>query len=130
MRSLLVSLSFLVAVMGCAASGIGPDSVENKWASRDALPSCGEITLTHDDSLDQVGEEGVACLRAALESGEGAELKVTFYTVEGDAISVYHKVTPDGTVEVYTDSTQDKFGEQRWTHRTCEDVTPLRVLDC
>ncbi len=130
MRYLPVLLSSLVVIAGCAAVGNDSDPVEEKWASRDVLPGCGEVRLSQGESLEQASREGVACLRAALDSGEGAELTVTYPTVEGDPITIYRRVTPTGTVEVYTDSTEDNFGQHRWTYKTCENATLPRILDC
>ncbi|MGW1550661.1 hypothetical protein ACWCQX_28400, partial [Streptomyces sp. NPDC002346] len=49
----------------------------------------------------------IVCLQRALKNGESAELKATYPTVEGDPIREYYRLTPQGRLEVYTDSTDD-----------------------
>ena len=107
----------------------GFDSVERQWASRESLPSCGSVRLV-EEALQVAGKEGVACLDRALESGRGAVLAVRFSTVEGDPIAEYYRVLPDGSAEVYVDSTKDEFGEQRWSHSRCEKPEPALDVNC
>ena len=119
----------LLVVVACAVvlTACGGDPVQEQWESRDDLPSCGSISLSHAEALEVVGEEQVACLADALASGRGAELTVTVPTTEGDAITEYRRVLPDGSTEIYVDSTQDTFSDQRWGHGSCEQ--PESALD-
>jgi len=124
-----------LALAGCAG-----DPGQEVFDQREPLASCGEVTAdsaTGPSDPDVVAEAraardaGFACLDAAA-AGEGAELVVTSTTVEGDPIVEYHRVGPtiDG-LEIYTDGTQDTFGEQVWTYRSCPDtVTASEPLGC
>ncbi|MEU2202470.1 hypothetical protein [Isoptericola sp. NPDC019482] len=115
-----------------AACGAGDG--EDVFAARDPLPTCGEVTARPDlgeDEPEAELAEAFACLDAAA-SGAGAELVVRSLTVEGDPIVEYHRVGPgiDG-LEVYVDGTQDTYGEQIWTYRSCPDtVTASEPLGC
>lgn len=95
----------------------GDAAVRQRWESRTALPHCGEVTLRPGERPRV--ESQVACLRTALQSGSGGELRLTFFTIEGDPIVQYVRVAPGGEVEVFEDATQDAFGDGRWHHRTC-----------
>ncbi|HWV79256.1 MAG TPA: hypothetical protein VN027_18250 [Isoptericola sp.] len=126
----------LAALAGCAGGpGASPASTgEELFAERAPLPSCGEVTARPD-----LGEgepkaelaEAYACLDAAA-SGEGAELVVRSLTVEGDPIVEYWRTGPgiDG-LEVYSDNTQDTYGDQVWRHRVCPGTaTVAEPEDC
>ena len=78
----------------------------------------------------------MACLREGLESGHGGELRVTFTTIEGDPIIDYVRVLParqrKRTVEIYQDSTADKFADPDgggWWHGVCPASSSLAQLE-
>ena len=52
---------------------------------------------------------------------------VTYPTTEGDPITDYYRVLPDGSTELWSDGTADAFGDGTWDHATCAD--PQDVLD-
>ena len=115
-----------VGLGAAALTACGSDSVERQWASRESLPSCGSVRLV-EEPLRVAAQKEVTCLDRALESGRGAELAVRFSTVEGDPVAEYYRVLPDGSAEVYVDSTEDEFGEQKWSYSRCG--TPESALD-
>jgi hypothetical protein len=115
----------LMAFAGCSV--LGGDAVRDQWEERPTFASCGEVTLKQGERLPQKGHSEVACLRAALDAGSGAELKVVFPTVEGDPVAEYYRVTPSRTTEVYVDSTKDVFSDQTWSFADCGK--PESVLD-
>ena len=118
----------LVCLFGALLSGCaGHDPVQEQWASRDSLPACGSLDLRQGDPRAVPGTEEHVCLRRAFGSDRGVELTVRYLTVEGDPITKYFRVLPDGTTEVYTDSTQDEFGDEAWSHRSCDQ--PESALD-
>jgi hypothetical protein len=121
----LVVVSATVLLTGCSS-----DPVHDRWSSRETLPSCGTVVLNQGDSLEQPDTDGVACLNAALGSRHGAELKVTYTTTEGNPITGYYRVTPDGIFEIYTDSTHDNYGDQRWGYEECGARQSLTSLGC
>jgi hypothetical protein len=114
-----------VVAAGCSA--LGGDRVRDQWEDRSRLASCGEVTLKQGERLEQEGRAELACLSAALDSGEGAELKVQSPTVEGDRVTEYYRVTRAGATEVYVDSTEDTNSDQKWGFAECEQ--PESVLD-
>jgi hypothetical protein len=65
-----------------------------------------------------------------LAAGRGAELSVTYPTVEGDPITDYYRVTPEGHFEVYSDGTEDRYGDGRWSYTDCGRREALRELAC
>lgn len=131
-QSAVMSFRVMVgaAVLATSASGCGllrRDSVQRQWEDREALPACGDVTLTGTDDLEQAAESGLDCLREGMRTGDGGELIVRYPTVEGDPITDYRRVTTTGTTEIYTDSTQDEFGEKKWSYGKCDE--PKSVLD-
>ena len=121
---------FLLGPVACVAlltGCMGSDPVEVQWASRESLPSCGSLRLQAGERLQVFGKTELACLRRAIDSGRGGELTVRYPTTEGDPITDYSRVTPDGSTEVYTDSTEDAFSDQKWSFATCNQ--PKTVLD-
>lgn len=113
---------------GCTGCGsVTSDPVQEQWESRASLPSCGSLQLQQGEAVEVEGKAEVACLQRALDSGRGAELTIRFPTTEGDPVTDYYRVNPDGSTEVYTDSTQDAFGDQKWSVATCDE--PRTVLD-
>ena len=116
-----------VACVALLAGCMGSDPVEEQWASRESLPSCGSLRLHQGEELKVDGKAELACLGRAIKSGRGAELTVQYPTTEGDPITDYYRVTPDGSTVVYTDSTEDAFSDQKWSFATCDQ--PETVLD-
>ncbi len=115
---------------GCMAPGMGSDPVEAQWESRESLPSCGSLQLQQGEELKVDGETELACMERAMDSGRGAELTVTYPTTEGDPVTDYYRVTPDGSTEVYTDSTQDAFSDQKWSFANCNQPNTVLDVNC
>lgn len=113
------------ALAGCSV--LGGDPVRAQWQERSTLPNCGEVALEQGERLQLQGRSELACLRAAFSSGDGAELKVSFPTVEGDPVAEYYRVTSNRTTEIYVDSTEDPNSDQKWSFAQCEK--PASVLD-
>ena len=88
------------------------------------------MVLSQGESLRQAAPSEIACLRAGLASGNGAELKVEAPTVEGDSIWSYYRVTPRGTTELYEDATRDPFGDGKWHYSTCEHPSSVLEINC
>ena len=88
-----------------------------RWLGRSTLASCGVVDTGRRPSELTVGEQaGYDCLESARDAGEGAELQVDQVTVEGDPVTSWYRVTPEGRLEVYTDATADAFGSGRWEY--------------
>ena len=67
-----------------------------------------------------------------MASGAGAELAVTSLTTEGDRIVTCYRVVPGRPgLEVFTDSTADKFAGTGWSYARCPQARGLDSLgDC
>ncbi|WP_448320523.1 hypothetical protein [Streptomyces sp. CO7] len=97
------------------------DPQKARFEARDPYPSCGDVTLAQGQELKTRAAREIACLRRALDRDRTAELKVTSLTVEGDPVREYYRIAPHRTLEIYTDSTDDKFSDGLWTSYGCED---------
>jgi hypothetical protein len=66
------------------------------------------------------------CLMSAFEDGSPAELVSTTTSVEGDPLVTYYRVwpAPDVPVEVFTDSSRDRYRSAAWTYHQCERLVP------
>lgn len=112
------------ATAGCAAGPVAPGSVPTpaRFTDRSELPSCGEVTLAQGD---QIPAENLDCLESA--GAEGAELAVTRPTTEGDPVTEYYRVLPDGGWEAYLDGSMDRYGGQ-WWYTDCPDAEAIEDL--
>ena len=126
LRLLLVVGPALFAT-GCGLFG---DPVQEQWESRDKYPSCGDVELAQGKQVEEQATKEIECLRQALAAGEGAELKVSYPTVEGDPIREYYRLTPEGALEVYTDSTDDSFSDRKWSSTECYTPKWLPGISC
>ena len=116
------------AVAGCSV--LRDDPVRDQWEDRAILTNCGSVTLKQGETLRRQARSELACLRAALDSKAGAELKVQSPTVEGDQITEYYRVTPTGATEIYVDATEDEFGDQKWSFAQCAQPTIVLDVNC
>jgi hypothetical protein len=112
----LTQAAWLAAVAILAAGcGLFP-SAQPQWvANRTPLPPCGEETLARGDT----NVEARQCLLDAYRNGEDAELISTEAITEGRRITRYMRVHADGTIEMFTDATQDSLGSGAWKRETC-----------
>ena len=123
-----VTCALIGALAGCSV--LAGDAVRDQWDERSTLPICGEVTLEQGERLQERGRSEVACLRAAFNSGRGAELKVVSPTVEGDPITEYYRITSSRTTEIYIDSTQDQNSDQKWSFAQCKKPTSVLDVNC
>lgn len=115
---------------GCGTTGDPVDPVKERWKSRTAHSSCGKVRLRQGETMQQQAAREIACLRRALENGAGSELHVTRPTVEGDPIHEHYRLTPQGRLEVYTDSTADRFSDRTWSYAECHSPQWLPEISC
>ncbi|MFI8306853.1 hypothetical protein ACIF80_26130 [Streptomyces sp. NPDC085927] len=121
-----------VAAASLLAGGCGTqdDPVKDRWESRAEFSSCGEVSLAQGEEMQKQTGREIVCLRRALKSGESAELKATYPTVEGDPIREYYRLTPHGRLEVYTDSTDDRHSDRKWSFAECYTPEWLAEISC
>ncbi|GLB67116.1 hypothetical protein AHIS1636_15550 [Arthrobacter mangrovi] len=94
------------------ADSSAPDAFRN----RTALPPCPDVVL---DQGKKLGAEALECLERGY-TENGAELAVARPTVEGDMVVRYARVTTHApALQLFHDSTRDKFGSGEWTEASC-----------
>lgn len=107
--------------LACAATLVVTyDPQKARFDARDPYRSCGDVTLDQGQGFKTRAKREIACLRRAHDRDEAAELKVTAPTVEGDPIREYYRVTPHGALEIYTDTTDDRWSDRTWQYFACE----------
>ncbi|MFP8959981.1 hypothetical protein ACLIYP_05320 [Streptomyces nanhaiensis] len=116
--------------MSAAGCGVLDDPVEERWEARSGFPSCGEVALEQGEDLREQAAGEIACLRRSLESGEGAEMGVTYPTVEGAPVRDHYRLTPQGRLEVYTDATDDPHSDGKWSFAECYEPQWLAEVSC
>jgi hypothetical protein len=126
-RRYLPMTVLIVLVTGCSFLG---DPVESQWNDREVFPSCGSVELNQGEQVLEPPAREIDCLRDALRAEQGAELSVTYPTVEGDPIRTHYRLTPFGTLQVYEDSTDDAFGDQKWSFTKCATPEWFSEVDC
>ncbi|WP_432537567.1 hypothetical protein [Kineococcus arenarius] len=112
------------------ASGRPPQA----FTDREPYPRCPPVTVAQGQASGQQAAAAPweACLLGANAQRDGAEVRVTSPTTEGDPITTYYRRAPGGgDVEVFIDATADSFGSGEWEHLRCADVAALRTFeDC
>lgn len=106
---------------------IGPTPAA--FTARTPLPSCGSYEL----GLEALPSQAGRCMTAAVGTTAGAELVLSRPTVEGDAVVTYFRALPGSTsIEVFIDSTKDKFGTRVWSRQMCGGFVNERLdpRDC
>lgn len=98
-----------------ASCGVLPNAQPEWVANRKPLRPCGEETLVRGDT----DVEARHCLLAAFRNGEDAELVSTEAITEGRRVTRYMRVHANGTIEMFTDATQDSLGSGTWERETC-----------
>ncbi|GAB3775258.1 hypothetical protein GCM10027600_39320 [Nocardioides ginsengisegetis] len=119
-----MAVALILTATACTGPGSASDPAHDAWTARDALPSCGRVRMDQGDSLQRASADGMQCLLMAMRSGEGGEFVLTRPTTEGDPITTYYRVLPDGTFETYVDNTADHYGSGRWEYRRCSTRSP------
>jgi hypothetical protein len=107
--------------MSISCASLFPPGVPPVFTERAELPSCGAEVRGQGEPPD---EDVRTCLLTAFEARRPAELAATLRTVEGDPFRTYYRVWPaaDVTVEVFTDSSLDRFRSAAWTYVICDAI--------
>lgn len=121
-----------VAATSLLAAGCGmlDDPVKDRWESRTEFSRCGVVSSAQGEEIQKQAVREIVCLRRALKTGESAELKVTHPTVEGGPMREYYRLTPQGRLAVYTDSTDDLCSDQKWSFAECYTPEWLAEVSC
>jgi hypothetical protein len=126
------AIAFMAAVLlvvscspaGAQSSSAGP--VPQQVAERSPLSSCGV-----EDATTQQGPWNTTartCFWDAYQRGQPAEFISTRLTVEGDPITTTYRVLSAGKVEVFMNTTQDKFGPEGWARFDCQTLASMTSI--
>ncbi|WP_432534891.1 hypothetical protein [Kineococcus arenarius] len=110
------------------ASGRPPQA----FTDREPYPRCPPVTVAQGQASEEQAAAAPweACLLSAGAQRDGAEVRVTSLTTEGDPITTYYRRAPGGGgVEVFIDATADSFGSGEWEQLRCADVAALRTFE-
>jgi hypothetical protein len=111
----------LSSLMSISCASLFPPGVPPVFTERAELPSCGAEVRGQGEPPDKNMR---TCLLTAFEEQRPAELASTLRTVEGDPFSTYYRVWPEAdiAVEVFTDSSLDRFRSAAWTYVACDAI--------
>ena len=132
---LLVAALAVVAACGQAPATAAPSAspaataaakVPEAVRSRPSLPSCGAENATSQNG--PWNETARACFWAAYQKGQPVEFTSTRLTTEGDPITTIYRVLGPGRVEIFEDTTQDRFGVPGWTRLDCATLAALQTV--
>jgi hypothetical protein len=104
-----------VTLVGC---GVMQPALPQWVADRKPLAACGEEVVERGDT----DVEARQCLLDAFRAGEGAELITTQARGEDGEVTRYLRVHENGTIEIFTDATQDPTGSAAWERETCSQM--------
>lgn len=122
-----VSASDDTGVAGGAAVAWLPEWAEaadipDEIANRRPMPFCGVEKAPAPQPMEFIDRAVRLCFWNAAQSRAEAEFVSIQTTMEGDPLAVVYRLSADGTVEVFTDFTQDRFGGGAWQVSTCQRV--------
>lgn len=100
------------------SDGDAPDVVAN----RRPLPFCGVEKAPAPQPGEFIDRAVRLCFWNAQLAKTEAEYVSIQTTMEGSPFAVIYRLASDGTVEVFTDFTQDAFGGNAWLASLCERV--------
>lgn len=96
-------------------------------ADRTVLPSCGSERATSQHG--PWNEAARICFWDAYRAHRPAEFASTQLTTEGDPITSIYRVLGAGLVEIFIDSTQDRFASDRgWQRLDCSTLATVHSL--
>ena len=104
-----------VAAMALVGCGVMPSALPQWVADRKPLPPCGEEVVERGNT----DVEARQCLLDAFRAGQGAELITTQTSGLDEQVTRYLRVHEDGTIEIFTDATQDPTRSAAWERETC-----------
>lgn len=117
----LTLVASATALTFASCSLLPPPGPPAQFIDRVQLPACGEEFRGQGDEPDAGAR---ACLLSAFQDHRSAEFVSSRPTVEGDPIVTYYRVwpSPDVPVEVFTDSSRDRFRSAAWTYDRCDEL--------
>lgn len=121
----LLGVAAVLATVALSACGWLPEPTPAMAHQPAAVANRAPLTVCGVENAGQRGpwnEAGRACFWKAYLDHQPAEFVSTRPTTEGDPITTIYRVLPDGSVEVFIDSTQDKWGSGRWEHLSCRSL--------
>lgn len=130
-RGLAIAI-VLLALVGCATPATPqppepslPSVAPAAVANRTVLPPCGvERATTQQGPWNEAARE---CFWQAYRAQRPAEFVSTRLTTEGDPITSIYRVVAGGAVQVFIDSTQDRFAADRgWQRLDCSTLATVQ----
>lgn len=126
MVRLMVAATASLAASGVLSACTAEDERgPGRFRERMPLPACATVELAQGESVSPGSQ---ACLDAAIDGSDGAELTVGAPTTEGDRLVYYRVVPGEVGYDVFIDSTEDKFGSGAWSLLTCPDAVSVQNL--
>jgi hypothetical protein len=147
MKRSVAALSLVsLLVTGCSdppppeqVARVNPDPMPNAplvVRQRVPVPFCGAEHVVDGTGADVAARQ---CLWSAYQAGQPAEFVSATTTSAGDPVLTIYRVLPTGRIEVFVDSTQDRYSLRGWLRLTCPrlELDPLdpnqpsfRLGDC
>lgn len=100
------------------------------FLTRADVPACPQVSIRELSSASGPARALVdGCLFGEQAQRRGAELVVTSTTEEGDDIRTYYRaLPPTAGLEVWRDSSGDRYGSSGWEHQVCPEATSIAAL--
>ncbi len=117
----LVRLALTLLVLAGCGGGDEDTGLSDSVEGRRRMPSCGAFVAS-PGGLTAEDEAVRDCFLAAFRAGEQKEVVVTQATVEGDPIVTIYRVLGPDDVELFVDSTADRFAAVPMEHRRCRTL--------
>ena len=114
-----LAFAIVLTIGGCAFVRFAVHGTPPAVVERSTLPACGQESTDQTDGYDVVARQ---CFWTAYLQGRPAEFMTTRLSIEGDPITWIYRVLSPGHLEVFIDSTQDRYSPRTWLKLTCSTL--------
>lgn len=109
-------------------------SFENKHDPDISLSDISEIINYKGKNCNALGIDDISCFVDSFNQCLPAKIKNTHHTIEGDPITIIAMIKSECSIDVFDDSTQDRFSKQEITRYTCNNIklddNYLHLIQC
>ncbi len=132
--------NFLIIIVGIIISGsviftlTFEYSFENKYDPDIFLSDIPEIINYKGKDCNTMGIDDISCFVDSFNQCLPAKIENTRHTIEGDPITIIAMIKSECSIDVFDDSTQDRFSKQEITRYTCNNIklddNYLHLIQC
>jgi len=109
-------------------------SFENKYDPNISLSDIPEIINYKGKDCNALEIDNISCFVDSFNQCLPAKIENTRHTIEGDPITIIAMIKSECSIDVFDDSTQDRFSKQEITRYICNNIklddNYLHLIQC